>query len=396
MGTPGMNESLKEYVEAARQGDMEAFEYLYYASLSTVQAVARKELKNSYDVDDAIQETYLKIYQKLDRLSDPEKFVSWSGMVARNTSRDLLRKKQSRTRLDDYRPARSDDEYEGLDTLSTEDYMPLQSPEAQVEDADIAELLNEILADLPEKQRKSYLLWSDGYGYKEIGEAVGTPEGTAKSNVRYARQKIEKAIRQIEEERGIKLFSVTFLPVASGFTVEYEIRAAKDAPGLPATGSAASSATEPTTPAPDTALSSATGLSDAANWNQIKTSIAKGAADSAPSATVKGSVAWKKVAATILAILVAGGIAYSVAVSVDRNEDGEPELTYSTSFSTQLQDEDEEDDSSTTNTTRQSTTSRTTARSTTRTTTSRTTTTTTRTTTASDDDTIVESYSNQN
>jgi len=55
---------LSDYLKVAQSGDEAAFEHLYYSSIEKVRAACFSVLKNPADVDDAIQETYIKIYRQ--------------------------------------------------------------------------------------------------------------------------------------------------------------------------------------------------------------------------------------------------------------------------------------------------------------------------------------------
>jgi len=391
-------EDLKKYVEAAQAGDENAFRMLYELSYSKVKAACARQLKNPWDVDDAVQKTYIQIYTKLDTLQDPTKFTSWATTVARNSALGILRTKQSRTRKDDYRPHFSDDEYEGMDTLSTADYEQGTDPQAQVEHDEAMARLTKVIKELPEMQRTCFLLQRQDVSYKEMAEQLGIPEGTAKSNVRYAQQKIKKAMKDIAEEYHISLNAFSIIPVGtSGFLIEYEASSAN----VSASGAQASATVGDTTATAEVGVDG--GQSMETNWQEISQAIRNGDTQvshdgdvdvdhsgSVSKGAASGSVAvsaWKKVAIGALAAAVIGGTVYA-SVNVTKSSDSQDaSSTTTTSVTTQADDQDEANNDETTapttdaSTTRTTSTTRrtttTTARATTRSTTASTTTTTT-------------------
>ena len=62
--------------------------------------------------------------------------------------------------------------------------------------------LQEALAELPERQRMAVVLFdAEGYSHREIGEILGIPEGTVRSDVFHARRTLREALASWEEWR---------------------------------------------------------------------------------------------------------------------------------------------------------------------------------------------------
>jgi RNA polymerase sigma-70 factor (ECF subfamily) len=75
------------------------------------------------------------------------------------------------------------------------------SPSDEVAAAEAASLVRDAVRMLPESQRRLVeLAYFEGMSYREVGRAVGIPEGTAKSRLRLALAKLEAALdRQLLE-----------------------------------------------------------------------------------------------------------------------------------------------------------------------------------------------------
>lgn len=65
----------------ARSGDREAFDRLIDATGERLRRVAYGILRDRSLADDAIQRTFLAIWQDLDKLREPERFDAWSYRV---------------------------------------------------------------------------------------------------------------------------------------------------------------------------------------------------------------------------------------------------------------------------------------------------------------------------
>lgn len=74
------------------QGDEEAFNELYYSTYKQLYAFVLSMTANSYDTDDIVQETYLKV-KSAAHLYQPEgKVLSWIFKIAQNQTRMMWRK----------------------------------------------------------------------------------------------------------------------------------------------------------------------------------------------------------------------------------------------------------------------------------------------------------------
>ena len=64
-------------------------------------------------------------------------------------------------------------------------------PAGGLERADLRRLLDRALAELPEAQRRTFVLHADaGLSYREVADVLGISIGTVMSRLYYARQKL--------------------------------------------------------------------------------------------------------------------------------------------------------------------------------------------------------------
>ena len=115
------------------------------------------------DADDAIQETFLKLYRHLERKGDRSNLYGWVFQVARNYLRDVRRsaRRQRTVQLDEAM------------TRGGGPADPQLGPEHCALDGERVRRLRAAVAKLPEQQRECMLLRSAGLRYREIAEILG-------------------------------------------------------------------------------------------------------------------------------------------------------------------------------------------------------------------------------
>lgn len=83
---------VKKLIKQARQGDGDAFAELIHLQMENMYKVARAYLKNDEDAADAISETILACYEKLDTLKQDRYFRTWLTRILINKCKDILRR----------------------------------------------------------------------------------------------------------------------------------------------------------------------------------------------------------------------------------------------------------------------------------------------------------------
>src|SRR5512133_2954840 len=93
VGEPTNDESV--LVDAARKGDIGAFESLIKKYDRNVFRIAQHITQNREDAEDVVQDAFLKAYQKLDQFQGNSKFYTWIVRIAVNEALMKLRKRKS-------------------------------------------------------------------------------------------------------------------------------------------------------------------------------------------------------------------------------------------------------------------------------------------------------------
>lgn len=172
----------KALVLAAQRGEQEAFSELVRRHQRRAYAVARSIVTNHEDAEDAVQEAFLHAYKAIHRFLPDQAFGAWLHRIVANASLDVTRRRKVR------------DADELPETVAS----PFRDPAVGDE---LRRRLKEALDALPERQRAVIVLHDvEGYKHAEIGQMLSIPEGTARSDLHYARSHLREILAAVRGE----------------------------------------------------------------------------------------------------------------------------------------------------------------------------------------------------
>jgi len=171
--------------------DSIAFRELVRLTTPVAYRVAYRIVGSEADAKDVLQETYIRVWQKLPKLRNPETVASWTYSICRNAALDRLRALARR-------PAEDVEDVVTIDGAA--------SPETQLANAQSERLMQDALATLKERHRLVLLLRDvDGMSYEEISAGLGIPLGTVDSRLHRARSRLASAVRRAEQRQDFGL-----------------------------------------------------------------------------------------------------------------------------------------------------------------------------------------------
>lgn len=166
----------RDIVLAAQRGEREAFSELVRRHQRRAYAVARAIVTNHEDAEDAVQEAFLHAFKAIDRFLPDQAFGAWLHRIVANAALDVTRRRKVR------------DADELPETVAS----PFRDP---AEGGELRRRLKEALDQLPERQRAVIVLHDvEGYKHAEIGRMLDIPEGTARSDLHYARSHLRQIL----------------------------------------------------------------------------------------------------------------------------------------------------------------------------------------------------------
>lgn len=195
-------------IEKVKQHDDSASEALYRFTFPIAQKQVALFVHNRQDQEDLLQTIFIKIFEQLHTLKEPEKYPGWAKMIARNTCMDYGRHLKLENNLIQWKTTVSDEEEEGMDQLAVPTYSREFNPEAHIDTETTKELIDQILDGLSDKQRMVILLWMKQYKESEIAKELDMPIGSVRTNCRRGKAAIEKKVIELEKQ-GTKLYSMS-------------------------------------------------------------------------------------------------------------------------------------------------------------------------------------------
>ena len=182
---------LENLLVRCRQGDGLAWEVLVRHFQARVYGIARYYLSDREDARDVAQESFVRIYSKLERFDPGSNFTAWVLRISRNCAIDRLRQMRARPQID----ASQGDEYIagvpaprlGLDTAAGEQH----------------QLVYRALELMSAANREMILLKEiHGLKQQEIAEMLSLPLGTVKARTNRARHELARRILELDPTYG--------------------------------------------------------------------------------------------------------------------------------------------------------------------------------------------------
>ena len=178
-----MIEIEKNTIDECRKGERRAQLKLYSALSRRVYNTCYRILNNTADAEDAMQESFLKVFTNLDNYNESISFAAWVTRITINTSIDKLRKKNM-----DIMEINENINYNIIDNDDdNERWEYTLNQIEQVKDA---------INKLPESSKLIVTLYLiEGYDHEEIAEILNIKPGASRIQLMRAKQRIIELIK---------------------------------------------------------------------------------------------------------------------------------------------------------------------------------------------------------
>lgn len=178
----------RENIARAAKGDANAFETLMSAYEKKIYALCLRMMGNPHDGEDAAQEAMLRIWRTIGQYRFESAFSTWVYRVTASCCMDAIRKRQryEQPSLEEMGEASGFDPADGSET-----------PQEQTERKETRSAIRQAIAAVPEGMREVFLLRDvHGLSVEETAQALQIAQGTVKSRLARAREKIAAELKR--------------------------------------------------------------------------------------------------------------------------------------------------------------------------------------------------------
>lgn len=187
-------------IERVRAGDQDAFAELIRRHQKQVCVILARYERDPHRVEDLAQDTFLKVWTRLDQYRSSAPFQHWISRIAVNVALDHIRRATRRIKET------------GFDDLGETPFDWLRSDQSdrEQEKKESRELLSHLLNQLSEEDRRLITMQSiEGRSVSEICEITGGTAVSVRVRAFRARARLRGALQnlQAEEDRQVNYFS---------------------------------------------------------------------------------------------------------------------------------------------------------------------------------------------
>jgi RNA polymerase sigma-70 factor (ECF subfamily) len=162
-----------DLLAACRRQDIRAFEHLYQAHGARLKSLAYHIVGNRQDAEDAVQETFLKLYRAIHGFHGQSSIGTWLCRIAINVCYDLGRKRQR------------------------EAEPPSEDRPAPGSPVTLRVALKDALRRINPRHRMVFLLFEvEGLRHAEIASILEVPEGTSKAWLFEAKKELKRLLTE--------------------------------------------------------------------------------------------------------------------------------------------------------------------------------------------------------
>jgi RNA polymerase sigma factor (sigma-70 family) len=180
----------QHYINLITQGDSNAFAVLVNRYKDMIFTLALKMVKNREEAEEVAQDTFIKIYNSLNKFKGDSKFSTWIYKIAYNTCLDRLKKNKK------------EDNNISIDEFSAHLIKTMDNALSALEDKERKQAIQNCLNLLPSDENFLLtLFYFDDQSLDEIGKIMNISTNNAKVKLFRSRQKLAVILKkQLEPE----------------------------------------------------------------------------------------------------------------------------------------------------------------------------------------------------
>lgn len=188
----GRDNNDQELVKKAQRGNKAAFGALVVKYQYKIANLVIRYVKDEDDVQDIVQEAFIKAYQGLAKFRGDSAFYTWLYRIAINSAKNYI-VSQSR-KIPSRAIGMEDTEHMESAALIKE----FDTPEENMITSEIEKTIYQTIKELPEDLKVVITLREiEGMTYDEIASVMECPIGTVRSRIFRAREAIDKHLKPL-------------------------------------------------------------------------------------------------------------------------------------------------------------------------------------------------------
>ena len=161
-----------------------AQEKLYKHFYGYAMSIALRYTGTHDESREILNESFFKVFTRLDKYDFSKSFKGWLRRIVINTAIDYYRTNKKYINSTEITAAEEKEyDFDIIERLTAEEIMSL-------------------LQELPSHYQMVFNLYEiEGYSHREIGEMLEIPEGTSRSNLTRAKQKLREMVKQLYDKK---------------------------------------------------------------------------------------------------------------------------------------------------------------------------------------------------
>jgi len=181
-------------VQETLAGNPLSFQLLVERYQERLFALVRHYARNAVEVEDIVQDTFVKAYRKLGSFQHQSSFSTWLHRIAVNTALDFL-KRSGRN------PVQAVEDPEAALGPGGDLGRAIAPPDAGLESREVAAITHRVLDELPEIFRTVLVLREfQDMAYQDMADLLGISIGTVESRLFRARARFKEALLRLHPE----------------------------------------------------------------------------------------------------------------------------------------------------------------------------------------------------
>lgn len=180
-------------VARVKRGDKQAFNLLVAKHQYRIRALIGRMVADSAEVEDLVQEAFIKAYRALKDFRGDSAFYTWLYRIAVNTAKRHLAGAARRPPMQALDAGDGDAEQSPV--RAPPRLIETNTPEVMLQNDQLVATIRRAIDALPDELRRAITLRElEGLSYEDIAAALDCPIGTVRSRIFRAREAIQAAM----------------------------------------------------------------------------------------------------------------------------------------------------------------------------------------------------------